>query len=100
MSHYLSRRPLRMLGVAAFISAVVIALFFSGQRPARAAFFLNASASCSGNNFEVTISGGDQPFNITGTGPGMPLSGLGTGIYVFSGPSSWTNVTVTEVGGD
>ena len=63
---------------------------------------LTATASCDAatGNLVVNITGGDGPFDITGTGPGLPLSGVSAGTHTMTGPGAWTNVTVTETGGD
>lgn len=61
---------------------------------------LSATASCNGDNLAVTISTGDGPFNITGTGTGLPQSGVAIGTTSLTGPGSWTGVTVTETTGD
>lgn len=61
---------------------------------------LSASAELDGDNLVVTITAGDGPFNITGTGPGLPLSGVAAGVHTLTGPGTWTGVTVTETTGD
>ena len=61
---------------------------------------LSASAQCVGVNLEVTINDGDGPFDITGTGLGMPRLGVPLGTTLFAGPDLWTNVTITETDGD
>lgn len=61
---------------------------------------LTASAVCLGPDLQVTISNGDTPFNITGTGTGLPQLGVSAGIYTLTGPGSWTGVTVAETTGD
>lgn len=61
---------------------------------------LAATAVCNLDNLDVTITAGDTPFNITGTGPGLPLNNVNAGTYPLAGPGSWTGVTVTEVGGN
>ncbi len=61
---------------------------------------LAATAVCNLNNLNVTITAGDTPFNVTGTGPGLPLNGVTAGTFPLTGPGSWTGVTVTEVGGN
>lgn len=61
---------------------------------------LVAAAACNGDALEVNITAGDNPFNITGTGPTLPQNGVGTGITTLSGPGFWTGVTVTETAGD
>ncbi|HRF99107.1 MAG TPA: hypothetical protein PLZ51_28040, partial [Aggregatilineales bacterium] len=42
----------------------------------------------------------DANFTIAGTGPGLPIINYGGGTQVLTGPSSWTGVTITELGGD
>lgn len=61
---------------------------------------LAATAICQADNLVVTITAGDTPFNITGTGAGLPQNGVMTGSYTLTGPGSWTGVTVTEAGGN
>src|SRR5262249_13859309 len=61
---------------------------------------LSASAACNGNNLDVSIASGDAPFDIGGSGPGLPLGGVGAGTTPLAGPGSWTGVTVTETTGD
>jgi predicted outer membrane repeat protein len=62
---------------------------------------LAATAACNGNDLDVNITDGDNPFDIAGTsGPGLPQLGVGMGITTLIGPASWTGVTVTETGGD
>lgn len=61
---------------------------------------LDASAVCSGDNLEVTISDGDASFTISGTGPNLPYPAGAIGTYSLTGPAAWTGVTVTENGGD
>lgn len=61
---------------------------------------LSASAICNVNNLAVTVNAGDTPVNITGTGPGLPLNGVGVGTHPLTGPGTWTGVTVTETAGD
>lgn len=67
---------------------------------AGATIALDASAVCVGNDLQVTISAGDDPFNITGTGPGLPRNGVAVSVQTFTGPGLWQNVTVTETTGD
>ncbi|MCL4253729.1 MAG: hypothetical protein KJ043_08120, partial [Anaerolineae bacterium] len=61
---------------------------------------LNANVTCVGDDLVVTIVSGDTPFNINGSGAGLPLSGVATGSYTLTGPNVWTGVSVVEVGGD
>lgn len=61
---------------------------------------LVASAACNADNLDITITTGDGPYNITGTGTGLPLNGVAAGTYNLTGPASWTGVTVTETDGD
>lgn len=61
---------------------------------------LLAVARCVDYNLRVEITGGDAPFSITGTGPDLPQTGLTLGIYTIDGPNMWTDVTVSEEGGD
>lgn len=56
---------------------------------------LAATAVCNGNNLEVAITDGDGTYNITGSGPGLPINGVTSG-QVLNGPAVWTGVTVTE----
>ncbi len=61
---------------------------------------LLVNARCSGDNLKVTVTYGDTPLEITGSGRGMPQGAeLGTE-YKFRGPGIWENVTVTETGVD
>ncbi len=69
--------------------------------PGSAPIPLDVSAiACNGDNAEFTINNGDANFNITGTGAGLPLSNIGTGIVSLTGAGSWTEVTATERRGD
>jgi hypothetical protein len=61
---------------------------------------LVATAACNGDDLEVNITAGDNPFVIWGTGPNLPQFGVGVGITTLPGPSSWTGVTVDESAGD
>jgi rare lipoprotein A (peptidoglycan hydrolase) len=61
---------------------------------------LSATAACNGPDLVVNIASGDGPFNITGTGPGLPANGVNTGSTTLTGPGSWTAVTVTETTGN
>lgn len=61
---------------------------------------LGATAVCNGDNLDVTISTGDGPFNIIGTGAGLPQLGVSAGVYSLTGPGSWTGVTVDETTGN
>jgi hypothetical protein len=61
---------------------------------------LVATGTCNADNLQVSITTGDAPFDITGTGPGLPLSGVAAGTQTLTGPGSWTGVTVTETAGD
>ncbi len=61
---------------------------------------VSASAACNLDNLNVTITTGDTPFNVTGTGPGLPLNNVTSGTFPLVGPGSWTGLTVTEVGGN
>ncbi|MCL4253556.1 MAG: hypothetical protein KJ043_07240, partial [Anaerolineae bacterium] len=56
--------------------------------------------ACAGNNMAVNIAMGDPNFNITGTGPGLPLNNVGTGSHIITGAATWTGVTVTELTGN
>ncbi|MBN1123284.1 MAG: leucine-rich repeat domain-containing protein [Anaerolineae bacterium] len=61
---------------------------------------LLVNARCSGDNLKVTVTYGDTPLEITGSGRGLPQGAeLGTE-YKFRGPGIWENVTVTETGFD
>ncbi len=60
---------------------------------------LGATATCSGNNLHVTIITGDSNFDITGSGAGLPINNVGFGMYILTGPGTWS-VIVTELGGD
>lgn len=61
---------------------------------------VDASAACQNENLRVSITAGEVNFDITGNGPDLsPLDRTG-GDYVFSGPGSWTNVSVTGLEGD
>lgn len=66
----------------------------------RQAVGIAASAVCDGDDLTVTITAGDGPFNITGTGSNLPVNGVGLGAHVITGPASWTGITVTELGGN
>lgn len=62
---------------------------------------LSASAVCVNENLDVTISGGDGPFDISASaGINTPVLGVGIGTTTINGPEKWDNVTVTESGGD
>lgn len=61
---------------------------------------LLVEADCNGPNLEITIYNGDPPFNLTGSGTDLPQMGVGTGLHILTGPSSWQNVTITEVNGN
>ena len=63
---------------------------------------LEPTAACdtATGNLVMDITAGDAPFNITGTGPGLPLNGIGVGTQTLTGPDTWTDVTVTETAGD
>jgi len=61
---------------------------------------LSASAACNGDNLDVTITAGDGPFNITGTGTGLPSNGVSAGTHPLIGPDNWTGITVSETTGD
>ena len=63
-------------------------------------WLLTATGACDAANLNVTISTGDLSYNIIGTGPGLPLTDVSSGTYPLTGPGSWVNVTITEVGGD
>lgn len=62
---------------------------------------LAASMACNGSSLDVTITGGSAPFDITGSGPGLPANGapLGTTQLPSTGLSTWSAVTVTETTG-
>lgn len=61
---------------------------------------LDTTMACNGDNLEVTINTGDGPFNITGTGNGLPANSVGVGTTTLTGPAAWLGVTVTEGEGD
>lgn len=61
---------------------------------------LAASASCNGDNLEVSITAGDANFDITGTGINLPTNNVGIGTHTLTGPGTWTGLTVTEISGD
>lgn len=57
--------------------------------------------TCDGSDdLQITITAGDGPFNITGTGAGLPLNGVGTGVHTLPGPGPWSSVTITETTGN
>lgn len=60
---------------------------------------LNVSAACIGNDLQVTIIAGDNPFQITADS-GTLLTGLGVGVHTITGPVIETNINVTELAGD
>ncbi|MCL4254402.1 MAG: hypothetical protein KJ043_11570 [Anaerolineae bacterium] len=60
---------------------------------------LSANAVCVGDDLLVTITSGEVPYTITGTGPGLPRSAIG-GPNLILGPATWTGVTVNESAGD
>ena len=60
---------------------------------------LSVSAVCIGADLQVTISAGDNPFQITADS-GTLLTGLGTGVHTITGPVNETNVNVTELAGN
>ncbi len=64
---------------------------------------LDASATCNGDNLEVTISAGDSPFDVLASSapPGnSPLNDVPVGVYTGPGPGTWTNLRVIEQSGD
>jgi bacillolysin len=62
---------------------------------------LTASAVCNGPDLEVTINQGDGPFDIVASaGINLPMSGLGTGTTIISGPEKWDGVIVFENSGN
>lgn len=61
---------------------------------------LLAGVSCSGDDLVVNITGGDPPFDITGSGVGLPLTDVPAGSYTLTGAASWDDVTITEDTGD
>lgn len=61
---------------------------------------LTSNASCNGTNLSLNITDGDGPYNITGTGLGLPTTRPAEGTVSLSGPGVWSNVAVTEIGGD
>jgi hypothetical protein len=61
---------------------------------------LNVTRTCVGNDLVVTITGGDGPFNLMGTGIGLPMTNVVANTYTFTGPSTWTGVAVAETAGD
>ncbi len=61
---------------------------------------LASNAACSGTNLGIHLSDGDGPYTITGTGPGLPTTRPAEGTATLTGPGVWSNVTVTETGGD
>jgi len=61
---------------------------------------LVATAACNGDNLDVTITAGDGPFDIGGSGAGLPANGVAVGVTTLTGPGSWTGVAVTETTGD
>ncbi|HRF98856.1 MAG TPA: hypothetical protein PLZ51_26785, partial [Aggregatilineales bacterium] len=61
---------------------------------------LVASATCVGADLQVTISAGDANFDITGTGPNLPVNNVGVATHTITGPSTWLGVTVTELSGN
>ena len=50
---------------------------------------LAAAATCNGDDLDVNITGGDNPFDITGTGPTLPQNGVPIGVTTLTGPGSW-----------
>ncbi|MBN1429491.1 MAG: DUF11 domain-containing protein [Anaerolineae bacterium] len=61
---------------------------------------LRVSAVCNGTDLAVNITEGNNPFNITGTGSGLPQTGVGLGATTLVGPGSWTGITIVETTGD
>jgi hypothetical protein len=59
-----------------------------------------ASAVCMGDDLQVTITAGDGLFSITGTGAGLPIEDVGTGIYTLTGPATWSNIIIYEGSGN
>jgi uncharacterized repeat protein (TIGR01451 family) len=63
---------------------------------------LTASVRCDVDDLEIRILGGDDPFDVTGTGTQLPI--LGTGLMIndpaLEGPGEWTGVTISETAGD
>jgi hypothetical protein len=57
---------------------------------------LNTTATCSGDNLNITITAGDGPFNISTTNGTGSASGVSTGVTQLAGPNYFENVTVTE----
>lgn len=63
-------------------------------------YALTVSGACVGDDLVVTLSLGDAPMDVTGTGNGLPFTAPGTGTLTLFGPGTWTGVTVTETGVD
>lgn len=63
-------------------------------------FALAGSAACNGADLVVDIGDGDQAFDITGTGPGLPRNNVGLGGQTFTGPGIWNTIAIVEQGGD
>lgn len=61
---------------------------------------LAATAACHGDDLRGQITAGDGPFDITGSGPDLPIYGVGLGQYESEGPDLWQNVIITETTGD
>ncbi|MCI0711518.1 MAG: hypothetical protein L0154_15290 [Chloroflexi bacterium] len=60
---------------------------------------LLASAACIGEDLEVAITDGNEPFEVTssnGSAPGVPANIVSNGPTVISGPGKWNDLTITE----
>lgn len=60
---------------------------------------LNASATCVGDNLQVSILSGDPAFTVYADS-GTLLTTVPLGTYTIAGPNTWTNLTVIELMGD
>lgn len=58
------------------------------------------SASCNLDNLDITLSGSDGPFTITGSGPGLPLTVAEPQTVSLAGPAAWQAVVVTGASGN
>jgi predicted outer membrane repeat protein len=56
--------------------------------------------SCNGDNAQFTINSGDGTFSITDTTAGVSIANSPAGLITLTGPATWTDVTVAELGGE
>ncbi len=64
---------------------------------------LAASVRCNNDDLKVFIQQGEGPFDIDGTGTGLPILGSGLridGTPALGGPGEWTGISISETAGD